>query len=300
MEDNGLEHTIETMQSDSTSKPKRSWKWPVIWILYIAAFLFLSRYDLQASLYLTSIRSHAVVWWGTHIAILPASLILAYCGSCLFQVTAGRIKTLMMACAVIGSLIASFYLLQPRWNLAGFLLIAAVGFCIWMLNWYLAHHVDLSRREAVNACLIGLLFVVCAMAATSLLKMIWGRPRFISLANPQQDFIPWYQFHGFTLTQDLHKSFPSGHTTAAATVLWITLLPKLYPSLEKKEKMLWTIAIVWIAVAAFTRIMAGMHFISDTMGAFMVGLGFFLYFRAKLLNSRQDWIGQVHRKNGQD
>lgn len=297
MEDHGLEHKIETMQSDSASRQKRSWKWPAIWILYIAAFLFLSRYDLQASLYLTSIRNRWVVWWGTHIAILPASLILAYCGSCLYLVTAGWKRGLMMACAVIGSMIASFYILQPKWNLAGFLLIAALGFCIWMRSWYLAHHVDLSRPEAVNACLVGLLLVVSAMAATSLLKMVWGRPRFISLADPQRDFVPWYQFHGFTLTEDLHKSFPSGHTTAAATVLWITLLPKLYPSLAKRERTLWILAVLWIAVAAFTRIMAGMHFISDTMGAFMVGLGFFLYYRAKLMSSNQSWIGQG-KKNG--
>lgn len=269
------------MEENVQKTAKRQMKWPLIWIGYLAAFLFLSNYDLQASMFLTSHQSKFVIFVGTHISILPAGLIAAFCGTCLYHGQNGWKRNLPLAISIIGSMVVSFYIFQPNLNLAGFLLVAAAAIPVWILMRFIADHADVSTKEARNTCIAGILLVISAMAATSILKMIWGRPRFISLEDPLTDFVPWYKFNGFNASNDLHKSFPSGHTTAAATILWITMLPHLFPSLKGKEKRLWIIAIVWIAIAAFSRIMAGMHYISDTMGAFAVALGFFLYYRKR-------------------
>ncbi|NCB33726.1 MAG: phosphatase PAP2 family protein [Erysipelotrichia bacterium] len=273
------------MTDTISRKRKHQIKWALIYILYICAFLCLSRYDLAASMYLTEHRIRFAVLIGTHVSILPTGIILGLCASCLCRHEIGWKKNLCFVISVVGDLIVSYYIFQPKINLAGSLLIIVGAFPLWILNRWKADHTDMSRKEAVNACVAGILLVICSMAVTSILKMVWARPRFISLENPAAEFVPWYQFGHFNTSNDMYKSFPSGHTTAAATILWIVLLPHLYPHLKGHEKTLWIISIVWIAIAAFSRIMAGMHYISDTMGAFLVVLSLFLYFRKKLFPS---------------
>ncbi len=270
------------MTKTNSKKRNSTLKWVLIYTLYICAFLFLSRYDLAASMYLTEHRVRFAVLIGIHVSILPTGIILGLCGACLCRCQTGWKKNLCFAISVIGDLIVSFYILQPKMNLAGCILIVVCAFPLWILNRWRADHTDMTRKEAVNACVAGILLVICSMAVTNIMKMIWARPRFISLENPVTDFVPWYHFNGFNALNDLHKSFPSGHTTAAATILWIVLLPHLYPHLKGHEKTLWIFAIIWIAIAAFSRIMAGMHYISDTMGAFLVVLSLFLFIRKKL------------------
>ena len=113
------------------------------------------------------------------------------------------------------------------------------------------------------------------------IKIPWGRARMRLVANdPRAYFMPWWQAGGTlkaTLTaagvaSEEFKSFPSGHTSNAATMLLLGLIPLLKPDLEKYKKHFLAAGFVWAAVVAFTRIVMGAHYLTDTTIGFTVGL----------------------------
>ena len=59
-------------------------------------------------------------------------------------------------------------------------------------------------------------------------------------------------------------------------MFFITFLPDLFPDLPQKPWIYWTISFLFTVFVAFSRIMAGMHFISDVMAAFGVYMIWYL------------------------
>lgn len=84
-------------------------------------------------------------------------------------------------------------------------------------------------------------------------------------------YTPWYQINTnkfnsiSTFAEDFFKSFPSGHTCAASSTFVLVTLPTfLQKTNTKKWKIcLWTTAIVYTLLVAFSRIVAGAHFFMD-------------------------------------
>lgn len=68
------------------------------------------------------------------------------------------------------------------------------------------------------------------------------------------------------------KSFPSGHTANAATMLLLGLIPLLQPKLKKYKNWLLAFGFTWAAVVAFTRIIMGAHYLTDTVVGFTVSI----------------------------
>ena len=68
------------------------------------------------------------------------------------------------------------------------------------------------------------------------------------------------------------KSFPSGHTGNAAVLLLLGLLPQLDSRLEKKKPLLLGIGFGWTALVAFSRIIMGAHYLTDTTIGFTITL----------------------------
>ena len=67
-------------------------------------------------------------------------------------------------------------------------------------------------------------------------------------------------------TTDALKSFPSGHTCAAAASYGFTMLGAALEIKNKKVRaLLWIVPIVFTAVVAISRIVAGAHFMSDVL-----------------------------------
>lgn len=140
----------------------------------------------------------------------------------------------------------------------------------------------LSRRLAIlndpakvrRIALILILVIFAEMILVNLIKIPWGRARMRLVATDSRAyFMPWWQVGGslkheltaLGVASEEFKSFPSGHTANAAVLLLLPLLADLEPKLKGKGKTLLIIGAVWAALVAFSRIIMGAHYLSDTV-----------------------------------
>lgn len=116
------------------------------------------------------------------------------------------------------------------------------------------------------------------------IKIPASRYRFCTM-NALGDFshyTKWFDFNGKLtptsemiaagIAKDGLRSFPSGHTCAAATLITLTALPLFYEKTNnKKYKIISSVIIfAYVITVMFTRILMGKHFLSDVLiGAFV-------------------------------
>lgn len=183
--------------------------------------------------------------------------------------------------AVLGALAVSAlptnYLTWP------FGVVAVIGLaCCAAVIWWMVHLAKTAPREAVIRVAATLFFVILAeVIVINIVKIPWGRARMRLVANdPRAYFMPWWQT-GSQLKSALvsagvaseeFKSFPSGHTGNAATLILLGLLPQLNSRLEKKKPLLLGIGFGWAALVALSRIIMGAHYLTDTTIGFTVTL----------------------------
>lgn len=140
-----------------------------------------------------------------------------------------------------------------------------------------------ARREEMIWVAATVFFAVLAeLVLINLVKVPWGRPRMRLVAqDARASFTPWWQ-PGTALRDTLvaagvaaeeFKSFPSGHAGNAATLMLLGLLPRLDDRLAGKRRLLVGIGFAWACVVAFTRIIMGAHYLTDTVVGLALGLG---------------------------
>ena len=64
---------------------------------------------------------------------------------------------------------------------------------------------------------------------------------------------------------DAFKSFPSGHTVAAAASFGGIIIPEMYENMKKWKPLFWAIPIAYTVLVAISRIVAGAHYLSDVL-----------------------------------
>lgn len=110
----------------------------------------------------------------------------------------------------------------------------------------------------------GTVYLAANQVVMFLLKHLWQRTRFddmLAFGN-FSDFTPWYMPFG-----NGGNSFPSGHTANAAGLFVLVILCDIFPSWNKKRKWVYLLIWVYIVLMAFSRILIGRHFFSDTLAA---------------------------------
>lgn len=137
-----------------------------------------------------------------------------------------------------------------------------------------------DRAMMIRVALAIVLVLLCELVVVNLIKVAWGRPRMRLVVNhPEAYFFPWWKW-GTVLKDallaagvaaDEFKSFPSGHTANATTMLLLGLIPYLKPQLQKYKTALVTFGFAWAAVVALSRIMIGAHYLTDMTVGFLVG-----------------------------
>lgn len=163
----------------------------------------------------------------------------------------------------------------------------------------------LCRESDYKIVLRIALVIICVIFAEMLLvnlvKIPWGRARMRLVANdPRAFFMPWWQPGSelkTTLTMagvaaEEFKSFPSGHTANASTLMLLGLLPLLRPRWESKQSLLFVIGFAWTFLVAFSRIIMGAHYLTDTIVGFTIGFGVqlitcFVVFRHSCRHTKQ-------------
>lgn len=156
---------------------------------------------------------------------------------------------------------------------------------------YLCWFFNKLDPKTLSALLKFSFIVIFAVALSNLLiniviKNVMCRPRYRAMWYLEDyefsNFHRWYQksvmpedgdplFFGFVgshkVGHDAYRSFPSGHTNAAAAVYALLCLPKL---LTKYNTKFWKTCLVLISVlvtgiVAVSRIIVGAHFMSDVL-----------------------------------
>ena len=128
-------------------------------------------------------------------------------------------------------------------------------FAVWVVPVVVAAAFLIARRPWS-----ALTFVVASAASAGiaqLLKGLLARPR------PADGLIVDF---GDLLASSQVGSFPSGHTTNAATIA--VLLGLLVGG-----RWVWAAGIAWVVLMAFARTLLGAHWLSDTVGAALLGAG---------------------------
>lgn len=136
-------------------------------------------------------------------------------------------------------------------------------------------------------------------ACVTVLKEFWNRPRFYALHEyPEIMYRNWYEpafassktlAAEYGLQADAFKSFPSAHTATAAVSLSFPILCGYIRSLKNRQDMVIGLALLFTVLSAFSRLLLGMHFLSDVSAGFLIAL-FFVWSGQKL------FFSDAHRK----
>lgn len=132
-------------------------------------------------------------------------------------------------------------------------------------------------------------------ALIAVMKGIWARERFrvMYAIGDFSGYTPWYLPQGFTERTaayqeireladvalghdgDAFKAFPSGHTGAAAASFALIILPDIMPKTlgGKKKAIFWLVPIAYVVLVAVSRVVAGAHYLSDTLFGGFLGFG---------------------------
>lgn len=138
-----------------------------------------------------------------------------------------------------------------------------------------------DRRRMLRLAGVFLLVIFGELLVVNCVKVLWGRPRMrLIAADPRAGFLPWWQpsralrdaLTGAGVAAEEFKSFPSGHTANASTLMLLALLPALRPGLQKRQTALFAAGFLWACVVGFSRIVAGAHFLSDVTMGLALGL----------------------------
>ena len=124
---------------------------------------------------------------------------------------------------------------------------------------------SMIKDETLKKIKPALVTVVAVGLATlviiSSIKTVWGRERFRAMEDISH-FTRWYIPVGRAL-DDAHKSFPSGHTSNAVILYTLSFIFDRLGD-KKKATVAKVLAILWVALVMFSRMVCGAHFLSDT------------------------------------
>lgn len=131
---------------------------------------------------------------------------------------------------------------------------------------------SLIKRETMNRllkfALFALVYMVVALLVMQGLKMLWGRMRYREMlkTGSTEGFTPWYVIN-IGNGEDSFKSFPSGHTSSAATIFVLAVLCDIFPSLDniKARVAINVSCVLFVVLVALSRIVNCAHFLSDTL-----------------------------------
>ncbi len=137
-----------------------------------------------------------------------------------------------------------------------------------------------ERRLAIRVAVVLFLVTIVELILVNIIKIGWERPRMRMLEEMAGEgvdglgFNSWWQIGDAAkadatstglIEHEEFKSFPSGHTANSALLIMLTILPVLRPALAKWKSLLFWLGAAWAIMVAFSRIVMGAHFLTDTM-----------------------------------
>ena len=180
------------------------------------------------------------------------------------------------------------------WGIAAFLAV----FCAVLTLFAVSRFSDDTLRKLPRFACVTMGAIVAAILLVQVIKNPMGRMRYraMNVIGDYSGYTRWYVAGGqpdkewmrATFgTSDAFKSFPSGHTRAAAATFYlIALADVLGVTNRRRRALLWCFAILFTGLVALSRIMVGAHFFSDVLVGGTIGFGVCMLAREFLLVDR--------------
>ncbi len=239
----------------------------LVYTLLIAVF---STYDLSFSVRMTDGASALLIEAGRRFGPVPSLLIPAFCIRTLGEFTHKKWTTALVIMLCIG---AGYSITIPALNdPIALVLCAMISALLYKLIKMIPSPKDTKKNRTI--LWIGILTVLAGIILIQLMKYIWGRPRYRAILLEGAEFRSWLYIEGFDIRDDLYRSFPSAHSFSSASSFMLLFLPDLYEDFPFKRIWCLLAAVLFTGFTMFSRIVAGMHFISDVMA----GTGLYLLF----------------------
>ena len=165
------------------------------------------------------------------------------------------------------------------WAIALFLALFSAALSLFAVNCFS----DETLKKLPRFACVTMASVVAAILLVQIIKDPMGRMRYraMNVIGDYSGYTRWYVPQGQPDkawmketfgTSDAFKSFPSGHTRAAAATFYLIGLADVIGVKSKRRKaLLWCFAILFTGLVALSRIMVGAHFFSDVLVGGTIG-----------------------------
>ncbi len=253
--------------------------------LFIGLLVIFTLFDLKISETLFNPESK-FGWFFEAFGEIVLSFIGLFSASVLFKTQKEKVIPMRI---VYGLLIFFYALMSAGLNKAYLhlslammiiLIFIYIGIAYYLTRWVTPQKEELVRKIAK----VGILTTLLPILLITVLKMIWGRQRFVTMVDPSREFTPWYAIQGFT-TNNNNMSFPSGHSANSSTIIWLTLLPLWIEKLKPYTKILNVAAYLWIVCVMLSRVIMGAHFSTDVLCGSMISLSLFYWLKNHYLKN---------------
>ena len=122
-------------------------------------------------------------------------------------------------------------------------------------------------RKMQAVCGFAFVYMLSYLAVIFALKIVFGRDRYEDIiTGGEYLFAEWFRPVFFSSG----SSFPSGHTAAAMGIVVLLLLPFIFRPFKNLKLPLFVFCYAYAFLTAFSRLIMGRHFISDTAAAILI------------------------------
>lgn len=202
------------------------------------------------------------------------------------------LKYILLGFCIIASFIISFYCIHKTLSYIsehtsfglenfltsalGIIIVGLFSLIVDICAYILFDKLNISNLQQLLWWAILVLFVAAiSNVAVQGAKHIFDRTRFRAMHfvgdTSYTYYTPWYQintekFNSVSIyAEDFFKSFPSGHTCAAASSAVLVALPMFVEKFNNKKwkTIFWLSSLSYTILVAFSRIVAGAHFFTD-------------------------------------
>lgn len=165
----------------------------------------------------------------------------------------------------------------------GLISIALVSLAVNIGSFYLISKIsDQNINRLWKWAIVVLIVAILSNGIVQFSKRIFDRTRYRAMVHIGDSefkyFDYWFVFNTNKFSyaspyfEDFFRSFPSGHTCAAASTFLLVLLPLFLPQTDNKKwkTIFWVSSIVYTVLIALCRLIAGAHFFMDVYVGGMV------------------------------
>ncbi|WP_026389624.1 phosphatase PAP2 family protein [[Acholeplasma] multilocale] len=148
-----------------------------------------------------------------------------------------------------------------------------------------------NDSKLLEKVVTALLFVIATFVMMQLLKFVFSRPRPRTVMADIDEYREWWNIH-YTEHWKINKSFPSGHSTSAISILALALV---WDRRTTRYYSTIAIAIATTVIVATSRMVITAHFLTDVTGATIFSFIWFGIFNW-LRNDKMTWVDKIIKK----